>query len=347
MDWSNENYVRVYTRETEDDLVLSWEARALWKEMLCKFDRAGFLPLKRGRAGLAALIRWPVEAIERAAPELVADGRVRELETGFFAPNFLEAQEAKSSDKQRKREERERRRAHAASGQDVTKRDATVTIRDGLSGFGGDTEKKSLLLADPSSAPKEALPRARARDPRPPAPAPARTPAPEARTGPLPPEPLGTRAAEPVPSTKLVAIAGVSPERSRLNTEAWNYAATSHAMLREEGIAGDVPFPLLAYGDPMRELAARVRELLGDDIEPDYEGARAKLRHRVDVAIAEARRSDVQHLKWFTPSRLWDAKSFARALEVSPAEAGRSRVGPRRLTESQTPEPEIRRLKTL
>jgi hypothetical protein len=101
--------------------------------------------------GLAALIRYPLEVVESAIPELVADGRIREIDTGYVAPNFLEAQEAPHSDKHRAREYRARRRnetlisdpsipmsevAHSAApaehgangnGYSVTKRDASVT----------------------------------------------------------------------------------------------------------------------------------------------------------------------------------------------------------------------------
>ncbi len=41
MDWSNEHYVRVYTRDTRDLLAITWQARALWWEMLRKADQSG------------------------------------------------------------------------------------------------------------------------------------------------------------------------------------------------------------------------------------------------------------------------------------------------------------------
>jgi len=115
MDWSNEDYVKVYVRETDDDLVLSWQARALWAAMMIKFDRAVLLPTRRGARGLAAIVRMPPEVVEAALPELLEDGRVSEVTGGYFAPNFLAAQEATKSDKLRQRESRERRAALARS----------------------------------------------------------------------------------------------------------------------------------------------------------------------------------------------------------------------------------------
>jgi hypothetical protein len=55
--------------------------------------------------------------VERAAPLLLEDGCLRESDGGYIIPNFMAAQEARTSDAQRKREQRERDRADAmASG---------------------------------------------------------------------------------------------------------------------------------------------------------------------------------------------------------------------------------------
>jgi hypothetical protein len=115
MDWANEEYVRLYTRETADDLELSWEAIALWRAMLTKFDRAGVLSVRNGWPSVARLVRMPIDVVERAGAELVADGRVRVTERGFVAPNYVEAQTASKSDRIRQKESRDRRRADAMS----------------------------------------------------------------------------------------------------------------------------------------------------------------------------------------------------------------------------------------
>lgn len=113
MDWENERYVRVYVRDSADDMILTWEARALWHELLRKFDRSGVLDMgKHGLRALAALVRMPVDVVTDAAAQLEADGRIEiNAETGrVVAPNFIEAQEAKQSDKLRQAESRARRR---------------------------------------------------------------------------------------------------------------------------------------------------------------------------------------------------------------------------------------------
>lgn len=149
MDWSNEDYVRMYTRETADDLELSWEALALWRALLCKFDRAGVIQVKNGWRSIAALTRIPFAVVELAGPELVADGRIRETAGGFFSPNFTEAQTTSKSDKARQRDSRDRRRAHFS-----------VTDRDGSSRYvteGHGASRDVTLTSAPLASTKPAV----------------------------------------------------------------------------------------------------------------------------------------------------------------------------------------------
>jgi hypothetical protein len=118
IDWANEPYVRLYKRETDDDLLLSWEARAVWHEMLKKFDRSGLLETRRGVRGLAALIRIPAEVVERVLAELLEDGRVRSVPNlGFAAKNYIAANDTPRSDKARQEASRLRRSVDALTSQ--------------------------------------------------------------------------------------------------------------------------------------------------------------------------------------------------------------------------------------
>ncbi len=124
MDWSNERYIRFYTRDTAEWLALGWQARGLFGLILRVCDRAGVIELGRvGLRGLAALVHAPWSEIERPLQELLADGCIQ-LRDGdrpvLLVLNFLEAQEVGQSDAQRKRESRARRRDLAKA---VTKRD--------------------------------------------------------------------------------------------------------------------------------------------------------------------------------------------------------------------------------
>src|ERR1700755_3072935 len=204
MDWANEEYVKVYRRETDDDLILSWQALALWRAVLLKLDRAGLLGTKRGALGLAVLTRIPLDVVEAALPELLEDGRLQVVPEGYFAPNFLTAQEIPHSDKQRKRDERQRR-ADAArlNALRVNREPANVDVtpapaesRDVPPSHAA-SQPVTLSSADPDPDPllSETLARARA---IPPALAPHAAAAPGSVPE-LPPAPAGT----PVPPQRL------------------------------------------------------------------------------------------------------------------------------------------------
>ena len=118
MDWENERYVRAYTRDTADLLAVGWQGRAVLWEMLRKADRAGIV---EGDAEvLPELLRIPREVVAEGLPRLLGRGCV---ESGtidgaecFVIPNFIDAQEARQSDAQRKRDSRGRRRDRARVG---------------------------------------------------------------------------------------------------------------------------------------------------------------------------------------------------------------------------------------
>ena len=118
MRWEDERYVRVYTRDTPEWCLLSWEARALFLLLLRAVDRAGILSSlgKSSTRSLAAMLRLPLEVVERALPELLTDGCCRMSPDGaaIVVPNFVRAQEAHASDKARAKAARERARAKAA-----------------------------------------------------------------------------------------------------------------------------------------------------------------------------------------------------------------------------------------
>jgi hypothetical protein len=117
MRWEDERYVRVYVRDTAEWLALGWQAQALLILLLRKADRAGIVHTgKAGVRGLAALVAMPLEVVTPAVEALLSDGCLRSMEGGYVFPNFLAAQEAKSSDAQRKREQRARDREKALAG---------------------------------------------------------------------------------------------------------------------------------------------------------------------------------------------------------------------------------------
>lgn len=131
MDWANERYARVYTRDTTTWKLLTWEARALLVLLLRKVDRMGVLEVGLdGHLGMAAHVEMPPDVVERALAQLVARGVVVDADGAYVLPNFLEAQEAVQTDAHRSREYRARKRDEALHRDGVTKRDVPITKRD-------------------------------------------------------------------------------------------------------------------------------------------------------------------------------------------------------------------------
>ena len=119
MDWSDERWVKLYTRDTTEWLSLSWRAQGLLCLILRKVNRAGVIDLGRlGKRGLSAHVggasAWP--DVEPALDELLADGCVTIEGATLTVPNFIDAQTSIQSAAARKRAEREKASA-------VTKRD--------------------------------------------------------------------------------------------------------------------------------------------------------------------------------------------------------------------------------
>lgn len=128
MRWEDEQFIKVYTRDTVDWLALSYDARSLMLQLLRKVDRAGILPLGRhGRRGVAVLLGaadlWEPR-LSGALAELEDDGCVRVEGSTLVIPNFTAAQEARATDRARKQAQRERDRTLAMDPGSVTGKDA-------------------------------------------------------------------------------------------------------------------------------------------------------------------------------------------------------------------------------
>lgn len=119
MDFSDEPYVRKYTRKTLTSRLLGWEGRAVMDAMLGEFDAAGIFAI-RGDAALC------VSAVTEIPIEIVRAGLARLVETETWVvtaraitwPTFEEAQNCMRSDRLRQRESRRARAARAVT--DVT-----------------------------------------------------------------------------------------------------------------------------------------------------------------------------------------------------------------------------------
>ena len=136
MDWSDERWVKLYTRDTTDWLALSWQAQGLFVLILRKVNRAGVIDLGRaGKRGLAAHIgggsAWA--SMEPHLDELLVDGCVTFDGIALRVTNFVTAQTSIQSDKARKRAERERANDLGRDEQENEEPKRDVTKRDGES----------------------------------------------------------------------------------------------------------------------------------------------------------------------------------------------------------------------
>jgi hypothetical protein len=129
-DWQDERWVKLYVRDEPEWLVLPWWARGLFDEILKRVDPAGLMRLgKAGRKAIAASLSSPWdEQLADAVQLLIDDGAIRLLDcdTLLSVPNFVEAQEAKQSDKARQQKRRIRQQAMGS----VTPCDGSVTESD-------------------------------------------------------------------------------------------------------------------------------------------------------------------------------------------------------------------------
>ncbi len=335
MDWSNERYVRLYTRDTATWKLLNWRARTVLLHLFRKVDRAGVLDVgDDGIEGLAAVLELPLEIVEPGIEQLT---RVRSrsrhstiVHTGsaYLLPNFIEAQETPQSDPQRKRESRARRRdlglyqSRFVTGAaplalppgevdehgledlsqptgNVPAASRNVTPAAGFVPDPGRPVTSSHSYPDPVPDP-EILTRARARSP-------------------------GTEPHHPIEPVTL-------PQRQRINGDVWAAARLAHDLLRSAGVDRHaIAWTVLPTGAAATELANRTKELAeqhGDD------AAVREVHERViAVRVEEAKR--LGHLKYFIPSRVYERDSFWKSAELSPQQAAEPTRMPARHTEPQ------------
>lgn len=151
MDFSDESYVRLYTRRTMNSRLIGWEGRAVLHELMHDLDRAGVLEIEdvEPAEAVSIITGLPLE-VARVGLEKCIERKVLEVHGNHIVwPNWVDGQTAPRSDKARQSESRARRRdlkrAQSAglvevkrdsteldSGptSTVTNRDAPVTNRD-------------------------------------------------------------------------------------------------------------------------------------------------------------------------------------------------------------------------
>lgn len=123
MDFANEYYVRIYTRDTTTWKRLRFNGQTVLMHVLRKMDQAGVLDVEDMEPWEAAVLHCHIpEDIARAGMDRCLELEVLvHSESYLVAPRYREANEASKSDRQRQLESRSRRRLRALEQSDTSR----------------------------------------------------------------------------------------------------------------------------------------------------------------------------------------------------------------------------------
>jgi hypothetical protein len=116
MNFSDEEYVRLYTTDTVTWEMLPWQALALLPLALRKFDRSGVFDFGKHGAerALSTKTKLPVEVVAEAL-RAILDEEIWQINgTKIYWPTYIEAQNCRRSERLRKRAERAKRPGESA-----------------------------------------------------------------------------------------------------------------------------------------------------------------------------------------------------------------------------------------
>jgi len=113
MNFEDEEYVRVYTKKTITFRRLKWQGRTLLWHLMLEADRGGVVELGEGEEveALCDLLDLPEGVVRVGLERLVALGVTSRHGSTLIIDRFVEAQEARRSDRMRAQEYRERQRS--------------------------------------------------------------------------------------------------------------------------------------------------------------------------------------------------------------------------------------------
>ena len=115
MNWSDEPWIKLYTRDTVGYKLLPWQSKVLISVIMRKLDRAGVMDIGEYYAtdAVSVMIDVPVDVVSVGLEPLLKSGVFEVVGCTLVCPNFIEAQGAKQSDKARQQVSRQRRRDQA------------------------------------------------------------------------------------------------------------------------------------------------------------------------------------------------------------------------------------------
>lgn len=119
MDFQDESYVRLYTRDTKTWLRLGFEGQCVLTFLIRKLDRSGVLDgIEEPAADVALVTGVPLAVVEVGLARLLERGVLELQGDRLVMPNYVEAQNCRQTDRVRKLESRAKRAA--GIGHEVT-----------------------------------------------------------------------------------------------------------------------------------------------------------------------------------------------------------------------------------
>ena len=121
MNWCDEKYVKLFTRNTATWCMWPWQARCVLPLLIRASNYAGLVDVggKDPIQGLAVLMMVPREVVAPALEAMLEDGTVEVVKSGYLIPKYLEAQESTKTARLKKSDQRDRERAKARGIVDV------------------------------------------------------------------------------------------------------------------------------------------------------------------------------------------------------------------------------------
>lgn len=131
MDWSDEHYVKLYTRRTPTRQLWPWQARALHPNLLLVLDKSGVLDVgtRDPVRSVAVMVDLPADVVKPGLDAMLEDGTLELNEGRLVMPKFIDAQEARKTRALIARDHREKQRDIARRKRSKTL-EHTVTSRD-------------------------------------------------------------------------------------------------------------------------------------------------------------------------------------------------------------------------
>lgn len=156
MDFSDEHYVKLFTRDTVTWRTWPWQARALFPLLMRAVDNAGIMRTGNRDVprAVALMVDIPVDVVAPGLEALLADGTVEIAGAGLIITKFVDAQESRKTDAQKKRDQRERAKDRERSSQPIEIVKPPVTGSHPMSPdvTGGHPPSSALLIPVPVKA---------------------------------------------------------------------------------------------------------------------------------------------------------------------------------------------------